>query len=91
MRYKNKPITPVDAVRWNGENLDEVKTICPEAEKPGPALMLWIPGPEETIEVYVTEYVMKNVGTGTYSKLGENVFAGLYMPSEVAETQPAGE
>ena len=33
MRYKAKVITPADAVTYNGENLVEVHTICPEARR----------------------------------------------------------
>ena len=81
VRYKNKPITPVDAVLWNGENFEEVLAVCPEAQKPGQGSMLWIPGPEGSkVEVYVGEFVMKLVAGGAYSKLDEDVFVGLYTP-----------
>jgi hypothetical protein len=81
IRYKVRPITPVDAVMWNGENLAEVQTLCPEATKPGTGSMLSVPAANGTgFELYIGEYLMKNVAGGTYTKLSEDVFVGLYMP-----------
>lgn len=79
VRYKNKPITPVDAVLWDGTNFEEIKTLCPEVTVPYPdsaPSMLWIPS--ASIDVLAGEYVMKNVAGGTYSKLAGDVFVGLY-------------
>ena len=78
--YKSKPITPVGAVLWNGQNLEEVQALCPEVTVPDPEvapMILEIPG---EITVSLGEYVMKNVGSGLYSKLDGDVFVGLYMP-----------
>jgi hypothetical protein len=76
-RYKSRPITPVDAVQWNGENFDEVQGLCPAVQKGGGSMLL-IPDPG--FELYVSDYLMKNVAGGTYTKLAEAVFVGLYMP-----------
>jgi hypothetical protein len=77
-RYKSRPITPVDAVMWNGTNLEEVQTLCPEVEVRG--TMLVIPTETGPMDVYVGDYVMKNVAGGKFTKLDADVFDGLYMP-----------
>lgn len=81
-RYKSKPITPVDAVRWNGDNLADMQSLCPEARVMDPTVpwIISIPVEGGTTAVLTSEYVMKNVGTGFYSKLSEDVFLGLYTP-----------
>jgi hypothetical protein len=81
VRYRSKPITPVDVVQWTGHNLAEVQELCPEASVPDPEVvgLLFIPGAgSATITVISGEYVMRDVGGGTYSKLAEDVFVGLY-------------
>jgi hypothetical protein len=77
-RYKAKPITTVDAVRWTGMNIEEVRALCPEVEIPLNGSILVIPIEEEFAEVYVDDVIMKNVGSGKYSKLDADVFYGLY-------------
>lgn len=79
VRYKSKPITPVDAVAWDGQNLEEVQELCPEAVASGPELLppfLTIPG---GVTAVAGDYIIKNVAGGTYSKLSADVFVGLYM------------
>jgi hypothetical protein len=82
VRYRSKSITPVDVVQWNGQNLAEVQELCPEASIPDPGVaigIVFIPGAGgETLNVMLNEYVMKEVGTGIYSKLEPDVFHGLY-------------
>jgi hypothetical protein len=82
-RYKAKPITPVDAVRWNGENLSEVQDLCPEAT---PVLYapFWITTEAGQVEVYTGEILMKSIGTQKYSKLTAEVFSALYEPQSPA-------
>jgi hypothetical protein len=79
-RYKSKPISPVDAVMWNGINIEEVLALCPEVQIPATGTVLTIPVGEGFAEVYVEDVIMKNVGTGGYSKLDADVFYGLYEP-----------
>lgn len=89
-RYKSRPITPVDAVMWNGDNIAEVQALCPEVQKMGSGTILTIPTETGPMEVYVGDYVMRNVGNQEkFNKLDADVFDGLYMPQEVVETQPA--
>jgi hypothetical protein len=77
-RYKAKTITPVDVVIWNGENFAEVQALCPAVEKHG--TMLIIPTDLGPAEVYVGQVVMRNIGTAEFSKMGMDVFCGLYEP-----------
>jgi hypothetical protein len=78
-RYKSRPITPVDATVWNGENLSEVQTVCPQAEQVGNSSILTFPGPGGQAELYVGEVIMRDVGqVSRYTKLREDVFVGLY-------------
>lgn len=81
VRYKNKPITPVDAVLWDGTNLAEVQSLCPEVTVPDPVVAPWIIMIPFGVAVVPGEYVMKLVAGGAYSKLGADVFVGLYTPS----------
>lgn len=89
-RYKNKPITPVDAVLWTGTNLEEVQTLCPGVTVPEPEIAPWILTIPDGFNLVVGEYLMKNVAGGTYTKLGADVFVGLYMPQPPA-AKPAPE
>jgi hypothetical protein len=80
MKYTSKPITPVEAVLWKGDNIIEVKTVCPEAEEAWPdtpdtgPYMLILPS---GISVNVGEYVTMHA-PGIYSKMGAEIFAVLY-------------
>jgi hypothetical protein len=77
-RYRAKTIMPVDAAIWNGENIAEIQALCPEVEIPANSTTLRIPTDLGSIDVYVADVVMKNVGTGKYSRLDADVFYGLY-------------
>jgi hypothetical protein len=80
-RYKSRPITPVDATVWNGENITEVQAICPQVQRAGNSTTLTFPGPTGPSELYVGEVIMRNVGgQDRFSKLREDVFVGLYEP-----------
>jgi hypothetical protein len=80
-RYRAKTISPVDAVLWNGINIEEVVALCPEVQIPILGTVLMIPVEEGFAEVYVEDVIMKNVGSGKYSKLDADVFYGLYEKS----------
>jgi hypothetical protein len=77
-RYRAKTISPVDAVLWNGMNIEEVMALCPEVQIPALGTVLTIPVGGGFVEVYVEDVILKNVGTGLYSKLDADVFYGLY-------------
>jgi hypothetical protein len=80
-RYKSRPITPVDATAWNGENITEVQAICPQVARVGNSSTLTFPSPAGPAELYVGEVIMRNVGgPDRWSKLREDVFVGLYEP-----------
>jgi hypothetical protein len=77
-RFKPRTITPVDAVRWDGTNLAEVRAICAEVQQLGTGTILSIPVEDGFAEVYVGDLVMRNLGTGKYSKLTADIFYALY-------------
>jgi hypothetical protein len=79
-RYKSRPITPVDAVMWDGTNITEVQAICPQVEIPTHGTTLIFPGDTGPTELYVGEMIMREVGGNRWTKLRADVFAALYMP-----------
>ena len=76
MKYTPKPLAPVDAVLWRGDNLEEVLALCPEATVPSydaPAV-LYLPS---NISVMPGEYVIDD-DAGVYSKMSAEIFLTLY-------------
>jgi hypothetical protein len=80
VRYKANTITPVDAVLWTGANFVEVQELCPEVIV-GPEAAPWILTIPGNVTVSLNEYLMKEIGTGKYSKLTADTFNGLYTIS----------
>lgn len=79
MRYKSRPITPVDAVHWNGENFVEVQSLCPQVTYSGSSMnVLNIPTPQGIVETNVGETIMRYIGTGEFTKMESEVFYALY-------------
>jgi hypothetical protein len=77
-RYKSRPLVPVDAVQWDGTNIEEIQTICPEVQIYG--TMLVIPSEVGPAEAYVSNVIMKEVGINKWNVLNDDVFHALYMP-----------
>lgn len=76
MRYKPSPITPVDAIKWNGINFAEVLAICPQAVLDDTTIN--IPTAEGNAEVYVGEMVLRYLGNGGFTKMDYELFHVLY-------------
>jgi hypothetical protein len=76
MRYKPSPLTPVDAVQWNGLNFAEVLVICPQAELVG--TMIRIPTPKGITEAFVGVMVLRYLGSGENATMNYELFHVLY-------------
>lgn len=78
-RYKSRPITPVDAVQWNGINFTEVQALCPQVVRVSESgTLLNIPTAEGTAEVYISEVIMRSLGNGGFTKMDYALFHVLY-------------
>lgn len=61
MKYQTR-IVEVEAVQWTAHNLDEVRTICPNAFAVDSGWTLAIPIPEERRIVGMRDYLVAHVG-----------------------------
>jgi hypothetical protein len=81
VRYRAKQITPVDVVMWRGDNLEEMQIFCPDITVSHSGMVLQFTSADMGIvELFIGELLMKNAGTGKFSKLSQDVFVGLYEP-----------
>jgi hypothetical protein len=77
-RYKARTIIQADAVMWDGANLAEVQTICPEAVWDAENFLLTIQTETGPTFISVGTFVLRDVGTERISVISGDAFRALY-------------
>lgn len=70
MKYRTR-VLEVEAVQWTARNLDEVRTLCPDAYAIDSGWTLAIPIPEERQLAGMRDYLVAHVGYYIVRKAGQ--------------------
>lgn len=85
MKYRKKPVV-VEAIRWTGENIDELIRFCPKVGLPkwrivGEEYELYIHTLEGDHRVNTGDYIIRGVA-GEYYPCKPDIFEKTYEPME---------
>lgn len=87
MKYRKKPIV-IEAIQWNGINLEELKWFMKEQFKDVTvselSFELQIPTLEGTMTVSLGDYIIRGVN-GEYYPCKPDIFQKTYEKAEVSE------